>query len=232
MLTEIILLGTGIFEFTAMFLIGRRRKDFLIGAIAINLILVSLFGGQLISIFGFITNAGNVFYIAISLALYLLIENYGHKEAGRGIWISFSLVMLFTILAQLAIGVHGISSSSAFEKALRTTFDISPRIALASLLAFLLSQHINLYLYERLKRVYGGSKIWLRCNVSNIATQIVDSFIFFLVAFTLIAPSSITEIMLTGFAVKVIFGVLVTLFLYLNHLLNRPSNTPSRPHAE
>lgn len=148
MVTELTLFGAGMLECTFLLLVGRRRQDFLVGAMAVNLILISLFGGQLISVFGFVINAGNIFYAAISLILYLLIENFGHREAERGIWVSFLLLLLFLALSQLAASVHGVSETGTLERALRTTFSVLPRIALASMLAFLLAQHVNVHLYR------------------------------------------------------------------------------------
>lgn len=215
MATTFILLTILVFEFTAVVLLNRLRSDLLFGIITVNLIMIATFGSQLVSILGFVTNIGNVFYVTISLVLYILIENYGHQIANRAIWVSFSLIIVFFILTQLSINVPSIPETSTIQSALSTIFNVSPRIVLASLCAFLLAQQVNLYLYELLWKLSKGRLLWLRSNISNVVAQFIDSVIFFLVAFAITTPlSQIFGIMIVGFTTKVLAGLVATPFLY------------------
>ena len=87
MFNELIFILTvgGVFGFLLLcFLLGRR---WLYAAIAINLILIGVFGAKLISLFGHITNVGNIFYVAVFFVGQLLVEHYGKEEAfGLGLW--------------------------------------------------------------------------------------------------------------------------------------------------
>ena len=62
-----------------------------------------------------------------------------------------------------------------------------------------------------------GKYLWLRANVCNVLAQTLDSVVFFLVAFWGVAPlASVSDIILTGLVIKIVYMMLASLFLYLN----------------
>lgn len=227
MSTELILTSIALFELTFLTMIYRIKSNFIAAPIIINLILISIFGSQIISVFGFKTNVGNVFYGALTFFVYFLIEHYGPKTANKAIWISFSFLAFFMIISQMTIGIYGVPETKLAEEALHTVFSITPRIALASLLAFLISQTININAYQLLKKATKDRALWLRVNASNILTQLIDSGIFFVIAFITTAPSNVLELMITGFLIKVAVGLLSTVFLYLSYISNHPHQEKS-----
>jgi len=176
------------------------------------------------SIFGLVTNLGNVFYVSIAFTMYILFEQYGLNKARQAIWSSALLLVMFTILSQLSVARIGITQTIDLENALKLVFNISPRIAVASMLAFLLAQHFNLYVYEYLFKNKPRLGMWTRSNISNLLTQVVDSTLFFLVAFygTLSLPE-ISEIMFVGFALKVVIGLLASPILFSTPILVKQS---------
>lgn len=67
-------------------------------AIATNLLLISTFGAKLISIFGFVSNIGNIFYATTFFAVQLLLERYGRREAVRAVWAGVFALVVFVIM--------------------------------------------------------------------------------------------------------------------------------------
>lgn len=197
--------------------IFRWNKAFLYVAIVLNLLLVSIFGAKLISVFGFVTNNGNVFYATVFFAIQLITEQYGKKEAYKGIWIGACSMVFFMLMAQFTLLQAGLPQTSTVNLAIDELFKAVPRIALASVLAFVVSQFVNISLFSYLYQKTAGKALYLRVNASNIVGQFVDSVLFFVIAFYGTAQiGSFLEIFIVGYILKVCIGVLTTPFFYLS----------------
>ncbi len=217
MSNELIFLITavGIFAFIRYcFFQGRR---WLQASIVINLLLISVFGAKLIAVFGLVTNVGNIFYAMVFFAGQLLVEHYGKEEGKKSVWLGLAAVIFFVAIGQLTVRYTGIPEAADASAAIATLFKFTPRLALASMLAYLCAQSINVRLYSYL-RGRSISRIWLRSLLSTAAGQLVDSGIFFTVAFAGVLPISVFfETMLVGWAVKCALGALSVPFLYSSY---------------
>lgn len=121
-MNEMLVVGMALLDFTAIALVSRFGREWLYGLIGVNLILISTTGAKLIEHFGLITNVGNVFYAAVFLCLFLLIEQYGHRSAIRGIWLGFALLAFFIGMTQFVLSTVATSDTRAFDLALHGTF--------------------------------------------------------------------------------------------------------------
>ncbi len=214
---EVLILLTSIASIVLVLLAWRLDKERLYSAILIFLILIALTGGKIVEFFGHETNTGNIFYASVFLATYFLIERYGKREGIRSIWIGLVGVLLFSILLWLTTLYIPSASTAVLSAALETAFAPLSRLAFASVLAYIISQTLNVYLYIYLKQKFNGGKLWLRANLANLAAQAVDSVIFFTVAFWgVIAPTNIHDVIITGFVIKVLFMMVASPLLYLN----------------
>ncbi len=227
MYNELIFLALAAIELCAVTLLARFGKEWLYGSILGNLVLISIFGAQTVTVFGFTTNSGNIFYAAVVYAIYLLIEFYGGSVARRSIWISACLLAVFVLVTQLSVALIGATNSGVVTQALKTLFQFVPRIAVGSVVAFVMSQLANVFIYEGLRRRFLGQHLWLRNIVGVTLAQAIDSALFFSIAFWgFLSGQVLLESMITGFAVKVAVGILSTPFLYFALRL-RPSSTPT-----
>ena len=101
-------------------------------------------------------------------------------------------------------------------------FGNASRVGIASLIAFILSQHLNIVLYQELKRRWGRNYVWLRANLSNLVAQMLDSAVFFIIAFWSVVPSAgIGEVIVTGFTIKVVYMMAAAFLLYFNKIEER-----------
>ena len=213
---EIILLIIALVDLTLIFFSFRFGKEGLTGVIVVNIVLVSTFGSQLVPVFGFLTNAGNVFYASIFLAMNMIIELYENRDARRVIWVGFMALVLFIIMGQFVIRMHGAPESLTINDSIATLFHSVPRVAFASICAYLVAQYINLWLYRALKSKHRERLLWLRNITSTSAAQIVDSVLFFSIAFLGLLPLHlIIQSILIGTAIKILVALLSTPFLYL-----------------
>lgn len=113
----------------------------------------------------------------------VIVEVYG-KERARSI-VRSSLVVIFLILLYSLL-VTNLPASKRFasqEAAYDTIFGLSARFSAASLIAFALSDFLDIYVFAWLREKFGKSKLWLRNNVSNFISQFVDSATFLVLAF-------------------------------------------------
>lgn len=216
-MNELILILTAILSIALVLIAWKLDKERLYSAIVIFLILIASVGGKIVEFFGFATNTGNIFYASVFLATYFLIERYGRREGIRSIWIGVIAVIFFSILARITSVLFGSASTDGLNAAISITFAPVLRLAFASLLAYTLSQSFNIHLYIYLKGRWKGARLWLRANISNALAQLLDSAVFFVIAFWGVVPfASVWEVLATGFVIKVVFMMLASPLLYLN----------------
>ncbi len=216
--SELELLVLILLELVVLSVVARFGREWLYGSIVVNLLLVSTLGAKTISVLGLTTNSGNIFYAAAVFATLLLVEMYDVTSARWSVWFGVFSVAFFIIAAQLVISSPSTAANLEVDGALKSLFAFVPRIALASLAALAISQNVAIAVFASIKKRTGQGGLWMR-NLGAVAvSQLIDSVIFFSIAFLgLVSTGSLLQIMITGFAVKVFFGVLSTPFLYSNH---------------
>lgn len=216
-MNEALLLLTAIASSLFVVVSWHLGKERLYSAIIVFLILIAAVGGKTVEFFGLTTNTGNIFYASVFLATYFLIERYGKREGIRSIWIGGIAVLFFTVLARLTTALIGTPETATLSSALDVAFSPLLRITFASLLAYAISQTLNVHLYCYLMERLNGSHRWLRANATNAAAQFVDSVVFFLIAFAGVVPlREVIEVLLVGFSIKVVFMMVAAPLLRLN----------------
>ncbi len=216
-MNEVILLMTGAISLALVILAWKIDRDRLHGVIVIFLILIAITGGKIVEFFGHMTNTGNIFYASVFLATYFLIERYGAREGFRSIGIGVVAIVFFSVLARLAVALEGSASTALLSDALHVALAPALRLAIASLAAFVCSQSVNVSLYVYLKARAEFMPLWLRANTANLFGQIVDSAIFFSIAFWgVVAPAGIVDVMLTGLVIKILYVAIASPLLYFN----------------
>ena len=105
---------------------------------------------------------------------------------------------------------------------LNTVFGLVPRISLASIAGYLLSQNIDVFLYHFLweKSGSGRAKLWLRNNGSTLISQAVDTAVFTTLAFYGTYPTEVfLSILLSTYFFKAVVALLDTPFAYLSRMI-------------
>jgi uncharacterized integral membrane protein (TIGR00697 family) len=218
-MNEVLLFFSAVLSGAFVLTAWKLGKERLYSAIIVFLILIAAVGGKIVEFFGFATNTGNIFYASVFLATYFLIERYGTREGIRSIWIGVVAVAFFSVLARITSTLIGSGATAELDTAISVAFSPLLRLTFASLLAYAISQSLNVYVYIYLKERWEGARLWLRANVTNAIAQVVDSAVFFLVAFWGVVPfTSVWEVIVTGFILKVIFMMLASPLLYLNRV--------------
>ena len=194
--------------------------------IPVSTIIANIQVVQTVELFGFSATLGNVVYATSFLITDILSENYGKKEANKAVWIGFFSLISMTLLMNLALLFHPLESDSfsgTTHSALSTIFSLMPRIALASLIAYLVSQRHDVWAFHFWKNRFPHDRhLWIRNNLSTMVSQLFDSAIFVLVAFWGVFENLILfEIFLTTYILKWLVAVADTPFVYWAKSIHR-----------
>jgi uncharacterized integral membrane protein (TIGR00697 family) len=182
---------------------------------AVAVILANIQVMKTIQIFGLVTAMGNVIYSSLFLVTDIVNENHTKKDAQKAVWIGFFVLITTTIIMQISI--QFIPDESDFlSQHITAIFSVLPRIAFASLVAYLISQSHDVWFFAKLKKRHKKRYLWLRNNLSTVTSQLLDNIIFTLIAFVgVFSWNIIGQIFLTSFILKVIVAACDTPFVYL-----------------
>ncbi len=102
----------------------------------------------------------------------------------------------------------------------------SSGIIFGSVLAFLVAQLLDVFIFQKIKKFTGEKFIWLRATGSTIISQLIDSFLVIYVAFYLLAPEekawNISEVYTVGkdnYFFKFVVAIMITPLIYLGHYI-------------
>ncbi|BAS28254.1 queuosine precursor transporter [Limnochorda pilosa] len=168
-----------------------------------------------VTLFGLQATLGNITYAGLFFATDVLSERYGKREALQGVALGFISLISFTAAMQWALLLRPAPGDFA-QPAMATLFGLLPRVAAASLLAYAVSQTLDVHLFHAILERTGRRRLWLRNNGSTWTSQAVDSVLFVLGAFAGVMPwTTLAQILLTTYLLKVIVAALDTFFIYL-----------------
>lgn len=187
----------------------------LFAVIVFNLLICNLQVLKTVELFGLTTTLGNILYAGVFLATDMLSEFYGKREAQKGVLLGFVTLVLMTGYMQIAL--HFTPAVDDFAQPhLEAIFGFLPRVAVASMMAYLASQMHDVWAFHFWKKKTDGKMLWLRNNASTLVSQLIDSSIFCLIAFYGVFPTAVlVEILATTVLFKAIVSVLDTPFIYL-----------------
>jgi len=174
-----------------------------------------------VELFGLTATLGNIVYAGSFLATDLLNEVYGERSARRGVFFGFFAIAATIVLMNAALFFAPDRSDFAHEH-LVAIFALLPRIGVASVVAYLVSQRHDVWAYQFWKRRF-PRRLWLRNNLSTLVSQLIDTCLFTAIAFVgRFPPAILLEIVITTYLFKGVVALLDTPFLYLGRSLRVP----------
>lgn len=188
-------------------------KTGLFAWVTLGIILANIQVTKNIELFGLTATLGNIMYGTIFLVTDAINELYGVKEAKKAVYLGFAVMLSTLAIMQLAILFEPTSWDEG-HSALAYTFGLLPRIAVGSIVAYLMSQWVDVFVYDQLRK--RNVPLWVRNNGSTLLSQLLDTVIFVPIAFIgLYSGSDVIEIAITTYLIKVIVAVFDTPFLYM-----------------
>lgn len=191
-------------------------KQGLIAWVAIGTIIANIQVIKTVDIFGISATLGNVMFASIYLATDILNDIYGRKVAKRAVWLGFSSTLVMIIVMQMSL--HFIPAPEDIsQKALSTLFDLVPRIALGSIIAYIIGQHVDVFIFSMIKKVFQSDKTFIiRAYGSTVLSSIIDTALFVTIAFIGTLPASVVfEIFITTYVLKLVSTIFNVPFGYI-----------------
>jgi uncharacterized integral membrane protein (TIGR00697 family) len=201
-------------------------------AIPRSLFAFSIFYGGMVCIAGVLGNkqvalgplaveAGIFAFLLLVVTSSAVAELHGPTLANRLVRIGF-VPLIVSIL--LAIVVLAVPASPQMDPARRDAFTLmmsgTPRIWLGGIIAYGISQTLNVTIFSWLKGREGSALLWLRAGIASVLSQVVDTLLFVSIAFLGVFP--IGELLLGQMIAKVVLSaVLVPPLIYLFVALGR-----------
>lgn len=196
-------------------------RDGLLGCIVLAILLANLQGPKLTIILGFQTSLGVIFYSGIFFATDLLSEKYGRAAAGRAVLIGFAISVIVVLMLSLALLFEPSDrpETAEFSRRIHESFqailDFTPRFVFGSLLAYLISQSLDVWLFHKIKELTRGRRLWLRNNGSTMLSQAVDTLIYsFIVWWGVVDLHTALQLGLVKYGFKLAIAAIDTPFIY------------------
>lgn len=173
---------------------------------------ITVFGNSLFEL-----SVGILPYPITFLITDLISEIYGKKRANQvvvtGIFASFFSMGILLIANE----VPAIENSPIDDKTFNQVFALSPIAALASMIAYLIAQFVDIRIYHFWKNLTQGKMLWLRNNFSTFSSQLIDTVLVvgLLSVFGVLEWKLFWGLVISGFLFKIIVAALDTPLLYL-----------------
>lgn len=188
--------------------------------------IAGVLGNKQVSLGPLAVEAGIFAFLLLVVVSSAVAELHGRETANRLVLVGFvpllaSLLLTLLVLAVPASEEMPADRLGAFETMMRAT----PRIWLGGIIAYGVSQMLNVTIFSRLKRE-GGRMLWLRAGAASIASQIVDTLLFITIAFYGEFP--IGNLLMGQMLAKVVLSALLVppliyLFVWLGRRLDAPA---------
>ena len=167
----------------------------------------------------FNVSMGAILYSGIYFATDLLNEKFGKDEANRAVMLGFFAniaVMLTLVLSTKFMPSDLTGSAAEVHDAISVLAYYSPIFIIGSLTAYLVSQRFDVWFFHYLKNLTKGKKLWLRNNLSTMASQLIDTLIY---QFTWVLATDLSfkqafAISIAKYIIKVFIALIDTIFIY------------------
>lgn len=222
MINELLLIGSVVFIFGATLLAYRLfGKNGLFCISAIATILANIEAIILINAFGMEQTLGNVLFAATFLVTDILSECEGKKEANKAVYLGVFSSMFFLLLSQSWIKYIP-SQNDLVHDSVCTVFANTPRLIIASLAVYAISQLFDVWLYHKwwefTEKKFGNKRrfLWLRNNGSTLISQILNTSLFTLFAFWgTYDAKTLFSIFLSSYVIYVFTSIIDTPAVYI-----------------
>ncbi|PLV56901.1 queuosine precursor transporter [Thermotoga sp. SG1] len=192
-----------------------ERLILLTGIFVSALTISNVIAGKLVNIGPFLVPVAVLCYPITFAVTDIVSEVYGKRTAQKVVWTGFFTSLILVIYSQIA-ALYPPASIFEENEAFVKVFGATPRIVLASILAYVLSQSHDVWAFHFWKKVTRGSHLWLRNNLSTMVSQFIDTLVFITLAFAGTVPgTALSQMVFSQYAVKLIIAAIDTPFVYL-----------------
>ncbi len=192
---------------------------------------INLFGGLVLD---FNLTAGAIIWPIVFITTDIINEYFGKKGVRQITFLTIGLIIyVFLVIAVVTslspagfwLDINKVDNAgNAFniDFAYNKIFRQGLGIIIGSLIAFMLGQFLDVYVFQKLRKVTGPRMIWLRATGSTVISQLLDSFVVLFIAFYIFGnpPWPFKQIIAVGiinYLYKFVVAIVLTPLLYLGH---------------
>jgi uncharacterized integral membrane protein (TIGR00697 family) len=194
-----------------------RYYDLILGAYVCVLLCANLIGPSKVStvrlpVFGDVTFAAGVLFFPFSYFFGdVLTEVYGYARDRRAVWSGFGALMFASVMATVVVHLPPADFWKDKEAAVDAIFGSTPRIIGASIIAFWCGSFVNSFVLAKMKILTGGRWLWTRTIGSTLCGELVDSALFYTIAFYGTWPTpQLVGVTITQYVLKSSWEVIMT----------------------
>lgn len=194
---------------------GYRYYDFIMVAFVTILLTSNLIGAAKVCEWNGFTFGAGIFFFPLSYVFGdIMTEVYGYARARKIVWAGFGAMIYATLMSAVIIKMPP-SPMWPNQAALETMFGSTWRIVAASLLAYFCGEFMNSFVLAKMKVAMAGRVLWKRTIGSTVVGELVDSLIFYPLAFLGIWETELVmKVMISNYVLKVLWEVIMTPFTY------------------
>jgi queuosine precursor transporter len=194
-----------------------KYYDLILGAYVCVVLCANLIGPAKVSTvhlpwIGSVTFLAGVLFFPISYLFGdILTEVYGYARDRRVVWSGVGALLFAAVMATVIVHLPPRDKNSAVE----AIFGNTPRIIAASIIAFWSGSFVNSYVLAKMKLWTQGRWLWTRTVGSTICGELVDSVLFYSIAFAgLWSTDKLLPIMMTQYVLKSGWEIIATPLTY------------------
>ena len=166
---------------------------------------------------------GTVLFASTFLCTDILSEHFGKDKAQKNVLISFVSFLFVTIVMLVTIGFNP-SANDWAQDSLENIFTPMSRFFIASMIAYLVSQYFDVWIYSTIKNLTMNRFLWLRNNLSTILSSLIDNTVFSILAWIILNPNpetfyNVIMIYILGtYILRIFIALIDTPFMYLSKI--------------
>lgn len=201
-----------------------NRKDLvyliLAGLFVANALLGEILGGKLIEAGGYIMSLGVIPWPVVFITTDLINEYYGKSGVRRLTMITVGLILYAFVIIFISMGIPASSVSPVKDEAFNSVLGQSQWIIVGSIVAFAVSQLVDVAVFWLFRDATGGKKLWLRATGSTAVSQLIDTFIVLGIGFWIpgkITTANFLNLAFTNYTYKFGIAIALTPLIYAAH---------------
>ncbi|HEX7647870.1 MAG TPA: queuosine precursor transporter [Noviherbaspirillum sp.] len=200
-----------------------RYYDFVMAAFVCVLLCSNMIGAAkaaevTLPLLGTVTFGAGVLFFPVSYIFGdILTEVYGYGRDRRVIWAGFGALAFASVMSVVVLSLKPAADpfNTEYQKHLEGVFGNTPRIMMASMLAFWSGSFANSYVLAKMKIWTGGKWLWTRTIGSTLVGELVDSSLFYVIAFYGIWPDQqVVSVAIAQYFLKTGWEVVMTPVTY------------------
>jgi hypothetical protein len=198
-----------------------RYYDLLLGAYVCVLLCANLIGPAKVTtvqvpVLGDVTFLAGVLFFPFSYFFGdILTEVYGYARDRRVVWSGFAALIFASIMATVIVDLPPADFWRDKQPAVEAIFGSTPRIIAGSIIAFWCGSFVNSFVLAKMKILTSGRWLWTRTIGSTLCGELVDSALFYSIAFYGMWPTrQLIGVTVTQYLMKSVWEIIMTPLTY------------------